>query len=191
MTHPGQDNDPVWRMPLPPGPLCGRTAPAHATRRPQAAAGTEWRRLGFTLIELLLVITIISILAAIVVPRFFGRSQEARIAAARQTIVGTFGLALDLFEQDTGRYPTTQEGLQVLIDDPHLANWKGPYLKSVSIPPDPWTRAYKYTYPSELTSSETLYDLVSAGPDGVFGNADDITNHGLFTNEKTDTTKTK
>ena len=59
---------------------------------------------GFTLIELLLVITIISVLAAVVVPRFFGRSQQARIVAARQTIAGTLGIAMDLFEQDTGRY---------------------------------------------------------------------------------------
>jgi len=132
---------------------------------------------GFTLIELLLVITIISVLAAVVMPRFFGRSQEARIVAARQTIVGTFGVAMDLFEQDIGRYPTTEEGLLALIQNPQLSNWHGPYLKSSSIPLDPWGNPYKYTYPSELTSSEYLYDIVSAGPDGVYGNEDDITNH--------------
>ncbi|HUW18943.1 MAG TPA: type II secretion system major pseudopilin GspG [Sedimentisphaerales bacterium] len=131
----------------------------------------------FTLIELLLVITIISVLAAVIVPRFFGRSQEARIVATRQTIVGTFGIALDLFEQDTGRYPTGEEGLMALIQDTQVRNWHGPYLKSVSIPLDPWGNPYKYSYPSELTSSEFLYDIVSAGPDGVYGNADDITNH--------------
>lgn len=131
----------------------------------------------FTLIELLLVITIISVLAAVVVPRFFGRSQEARIVAARQTIVGTFGVAMDLFEQDTGRYPRTDEGLQALIQNPQVANWHGPYLKSISIPLDPWGNEYKYNYPSELTSSEFLYDIVSAGPDGTFGNEDDVTNH--------------
>jgi len=138
----------------------------------------------FTLIELLLVITIISVLAAVVVPRFFGRSQEARIVAARQTIVGTFGVAMDLFEQDAGRYPRTEEGLQVLIENPQIANWHGPYLKSVSIPLDPWGNQYKYNYPSELTSSEFLYDIVSAGPDGTYGNEDDITNHDELTYEK-------
>ncbi len=163
MTPSGQENQRLSRIPLIPG---------------------------FTLIELLLVITIISVLAAVVVPRFFGRSQEARIAAAQQTIVGTFGLALDLFEQDTGRYPNTQEGLQVLIQDPGVTHWKGPYLKAVSVPLDPWNQSYKYTYPSELTSSETLYDIVSAGPDGTFGNTDDITNHGLLTNEKQEKSKT-
>ena len=75
---------------------------------------------GFTLIELLLVITIISVLAAVVVPRFFGRSQEARIVAARQSIVGTFGIAMDMFEQDTGRYPRSDEGLRALVNNPQI-----------------------------------------------------------------------
>lgn len=134
---------------------------------------------GFTLIELLLVITIISVLAAVIVPRFFGRSREARVVAARQMIVGTFGVAIDLFEQDTGRYPTTEEGLQSLVGNPQVTNWRGPYLKSVMVPPDPWGNPYRYSYPSELTASETLYDIVSAGPDGTFGNTDDVTNHDI------------
>ena len=132
---------------------------------------------GFTLIELLLVITIISVLAAVVVPRFFGRSQEARIVAARQSIVGTFGIAMDLFEQDTGRYPRSDEGLRALVNNPQITNWRGPYLKSTNVPLDPWGNEYKYSFPSELTNSEFLYDIVSAGPDGVFGNNDDVTNH--------------
>ncbi len=134
-------------------------------------------RAAFTLVELLLVITIIGVLAAVIVPRFFGRSQDAKIAAARQTIVGTFGTALDLYEQDVGEYPTTDQGLEALIKDPSTKDWRGPYLKSTTIPMDPWGNPYKYTYPSELTDSETLYDLVSPGPDGTAGNADDITNH--------------
>ena len=138
---------------------------------------------GFTLIELLLVITIISVLAAVVVPRFFGRSQEARIVAARQTLVGTFGIALDLFEQDTGRYPRSDEGLRALIANPQITNWRGPYLKSTNVPLDPWGNDYKYSYPSELTNSEFLYDIISAGPDGVFGNNDDVTNHDEPANE--------
>jgi general secretion pathway protein G len=138
----------------------------------------------FTLIELLLVITIISVLAAVIVPRFFGRSQEARIVAARQTIIGTFGVALDLFEQDTGRYPSTEEGLKALIESPQLSSWRGPYLKSNSIPLDPWGNEFKYTYPSTLTSSEFLYDIISAGPDGISGNEDDITNHDELQNAR-------
>ncbi len=132
---------------------------------------------GFTLIELVLVITIISVLAAVVAPRFFGRSQEARIVAARQTVVGTFGIALDLFEQDTGRYPRSDEGLRALVDNLQIKNWRGPYLKATNVPLDPWGNEYKYSYPSELTGSEFLYDIVSSGSDGVFGNSDDVTNH--------------
>ncbi len=131
----------------------------------------------FTLMELLLVITIISVLAAVVAPRFFGRSQEARVVAARQTITGSFAIAIELFGQDVGRYPTTEEGLQVLIQNPQVRNWRGPYLQSASVPIDPWGNLYKYTYPSDLTSSEYLYDIVSAGPDGSFGGEDDVTNH--------------
>ncbi len=135
------------------------------------------RKNGFTLIELLLVITIISILAAVVVPRFFGRSNEARVASARQTIVGTIGIAMDLFEQDTGMYPASDEGLDALIKNPGIVGWQGPYLKTSKLPVDPWQREYQYNYPSELTDMESLYDVVSAGPDGVIGNDDDITNH--------------
>lgn len=135
------------------------------------------KRKGFTLVELLLVITIISVLAAVVVPRFFGRSQQARVTAARQTIVATLGIALDMFEQDTGRYPRVDESLNALLKNPGTTNWNGPYIKSEKIPKDPWQNDYYYAYPSEITDSQSLYDLGSKGPDGVRGNNDDITNH--------------
>ena len=110
-------------------------------------------------------------------PRFFGRSQEAKIVASRQTIVGAFGIALDLFEQDTGRYPRSDENLRALVENPQITNWRGPYLKTTNVPLDPWGNEYKYNYPSELTSSEFLYDIISAGPDGSLGSNDDVTNH--------------
>lgn len=138
----------------------------------------------FTLIELLLVITIISVLAAVVMPRFFGRSHEARVVAAKQTIVGTFGIALDLFEQDVGRYPSSEEGLTALIQNSQARNWRGPYLKSNLVPLDPWGNPYRYSYPSDLTNSEVLYDIVSPGADGVYGSEDDVTNHDDLTNER-------
>jgi len=146
---------------------------------PRRVAGV--RRVGaFTLVELLLVVTIIGVLAALVMPRFFGRSQQARIAAAKQEIVGTLGVALDLYEQDTGRYPSSEEGLGVLISAPAqgtVLGWSGPYVKSASVPLDPWGQEYHYTYPSQLTNVAGLYDLVSAGPDGQFGTDDDVSNH--------------
>lgn len=134
---------------------------------------------GFTLMELLLVITIISILSAVVVPKLMGHSQQARIAAAKQTIVGTLSGGLGMFEQAVGRYPTTDEGLEVLILDRSIPNWDGPYIQSAFIPLDPWKTPFRYTFPSELTSSTILYDIVSAGPDGTFGNEDDISNHNF------------
>ncbi|MBN1186545.1 MAG: type II secretion system major pseudopilin GspG [Bacteroidales bacterium] len=132
---------------------------------------------GFTLVELLLVITIISVLMAVVLPRFVGRSNDARIAAAKQTIVGSFGLAISVFEQDIGRYPNSEEGLQILLYGSQIKNWRGPYLQSASVPPDPWGNEYRYSYPSTLTNSEYLYDIVSPGPDGIYNNEDDVTNH--------------
>jgi general secretion pathway protein G len=142
----------------------------------------------FTLVELLLVITIIGVLAAVIVPRFFGRSQEAKIAAAKQTIIGTFGTALDLYEQDMGQYPSSDEGLDALIKSSNNTNWRGPYLKATTIPLDPWGNAYKYTYPGQ-SGTQGLYDLASSGPDGSSGSTDDITNHNAQqqTNEKTNT----
>jgi len=150
------------------------------SRWKRSASGSASLRAGFTLVELLLVVTIIGVLASLVVPRFVGRSREARITAARQEIIGAIGVALDMFEQDMGRYPTTEESLSVLISQPadgQQAGWRGPYLKSAEVPLDPWERGYRYTYPSQLTGLATLYDLVSAGPDGQFGTDDDVTNH--------------
>jgi general secretion pathway protein G len=132
------------------------------------------------LVELLLVVSIIAVLASLVVPRFAGRSKQARVTAARQEIVGTIGIALDMFEQDVGRYPTTEEGLAALLTQPSggtITGWRGPYFQSATVPLDPWGREYRYTYPSQLSSMPTLYDVVSGGPDGQFGTVDDITNH--------------
>ena len=136
----------------------------------------------FTLMELLLVITIISVLAAVVGPGLFKQSQEARVTAAKQMIAGSFNLGLTRFELDNGRYPSPEEGLEALVVNPQVSNWQGPYLQSVSVPLDPWGNPYNYSYPSELTSSEAFYDIVSAGPDGTLGNEDDVTNHNLAAN---------
>jgi general secretion pathway protein G len=128
---------------------------------------------GFTLIELLLVLVILGVLAAIVVPKFSGRTEQARVTAA-ETQISTFGTALDAFEVDMGFYPKGKDGLQELIKQPRDAqNWRGPYLKS-EIPVDPWGNPYIYECPGKRNPSS--YDLMSKGPDGRAGGDDDITN---------------
>ena len=130
-------------------------------------------RHGFTLIELLLVLVILGILAAIVVPKFSGRTEQARVTAA-QSQIATFGTALDAFEVDTGVYPKGRNGLNELIVQPRDAkNWRGPYLKG-EIPKDPWGNDYIYEFPGKHNPGS--YDLLSPGPDGRVGGDDDITN---------------
>ena len=128
---------------------------------------------GFTLIELLLVLVILGVLAAIVVPKFSGRTEQARVTAATAQI-STFSTALDAFEVDNGYYPKGKNGLQDLFTAPRDAqNWKGPYMKN-EIPLDPWGNAYSYECPGK--NNPTSYDIMSMGPDGRVGGDDDISN---------------
>ena len=142
------------------------------SRKKQLAA-----RSGFTLIEVLLVVVIITILASLVVPRFAGLSQDARMRAAKAQIDGSFSVALDLYELHNGTYPTTEQGLNALRSEPTSApvpqDWRGPYLKK-DVPPDPWGGPYIYSSPGEYHPD--TYDLYSRGPDGQDGGGDDITN---------------
>jgi general secretion pathway protein G len=130
---------------------------------------------GFTLIELLLVMVILTVLAAVVVPKFTKRSEQARITAAN-TDISNLEVALDAFEVDMGRYPTSTEGLKALVEQPTsttTTNWKGPYIKR-GIPSDPWGNQYIFTIPGKHNTSG--YDLCSYGPDGKEGGSDDIDN---------------
>jgi general secretion pathway protein G len=118
----------------------------------------------FTLVELLLVLVILGILAAIVIPRFSGRTEQAKEQAAK-TQLSTFRTALDAFEVDNGYYPKGKNGLQDLIQAPREAqNWRGPYLQTDRIPPDPWGNEYIYECPGR--HNPTSYDVSSAGPPG-------------------------
>jgi general secretion pathway protein G len=136
------------------------------------------RSSGFTLIELLLVLVILGILAAIVVPKFANRGEQARQTAAK-TQIAAFSTALSAFEVDNGYYPRGKDGLQMLIVTPNDAtNWRGPYLEEKGgIPLDPWGRAYIYECPGKRNSSS--YDISSMGFDGKEGTEDDITNWQL------------
>ena len=129
-------------------------------------------RNAFTLIELLLVLVILGVLALVVVPKFAGRSEEARKTAA-QTDISMLEGQIDIFEQDVGRFPSNEEGLGALVAQPGNApKWKGPYIKR-GVPKDPWGNPYVYRYPG--THNPNGYDLYSTGPDGREGN-DDIDN---------------
>ena len=128
---------------------------------------------GFTLVEMLLVLVILATLAAIVVPKFAGRSEQARVTAA-QAQIANFEIVLDAFEVDNGFYPKGSNGLQDLVQEPSYAkDWRGPYLKQ-DIPLDPWGNEYIYEYPGKY--NQKGYDLMSMGPDGRVGGDDDITN---------------
>ena len=126
---------------------------------------------GFTLIEMLLVVIILSTLAAMIVPRFTGRAEEARVAAARADIHAHLASALDLYELDNGTFPASLDAL--LTDPGNAKKWRGPYLKQRKNLNDPWGRPYTYRCPG---TNNPDYDLSSAGPDGQDGTADDITN---------------
>ena len=127
----------------------------------------------FTLIELLLVMVILGVLAALVVPKFAGRGEQAKHTAAKADIA-SIGLLLDAFEIDCGRYPSTQEGLQALVEAPaNVKNWQGPYLKN-GFPKDPWGSPYIYRCAGQHNA--TGYDLSSCGPDGAEGGGDDVDN---------------
>ena len=126
----------------------------------------------FTLVEMLLVVTIIGILAALVIPKIMGRSEQARMTAARADLSG-IKTALDAFEVDNGYYPKGNNGLGDLVPQPRdVKNWHGPYLDK--IPSDPWGNNYLYSYPGKHNASS--YDLSSVGPDGKEGTEDDIGN---------------
>jgi general secretion pathway protein G len=119
---------------------------------------------------MLLVLVILATLAAIVVPRFAGRSEQAKLTAC-QTQIASFEAAIDAFEVDNGRFP---RGLDELLDPPSDApDWKGPYLRK-TVPADPWGAPYVYEVPGRRNPHG--YDLYSVGPDGRAGGEDDLGN---------------
>ena len=130
---------------------------------------------GFTLVEMMLVVIIIATLAAMVIPRLAGRTEQAKVSRAEADLA-SIGLALDLYELDMGSYPlgTSLEpltGREAPSDLGTGVQWNGPYLKK-GLPEDPWGRPYSYALESQHNRD---YDLWSLGPDGQAGN-DDVTN---------------
>jgi general secretion pathway protein G len=124
---------------------------------------------GFTLIELMVVIVILGILAGLIVPRIMGRPDEARQAKARIQIE-SMETALKLYKLDNGSYPTTEQGLQALVEAPEVGelarSWReGGYLEKGKIPKDPWNNEYIYLSPG----TQGDFDLISYGADGELG----------------------
>jgi general secretion pathway protein G len=104
---------------------------------------------GFTLIELLVVLAIIGLLAGLVGPQVMKHLGGAKSKAARVQIEDLAG-ALDMYKMDVGRYPTSDEGLQALVEKPSSArSWNGPYLRKNKVPQDPWIYDYHYVSPGE------------------------------------------
>jgi general secretion pathway protein G len=124
---------------------------------------------GFTLIELMVVIVILGILAGLIIPRIMGRPEEARRMKAKIQIE-SLGTALQLYKLDSGNYPTTEQGLQALVEAPTVGQlakaWrKGGYLEKGKVPKDPWGNEYMYLSPGVNGD----FDLSSYGPDGEPG----------------------
>ena len=120
---------------------------------------------GFSLVEMLVVLVIIGLIMGLVGPRVLSYLSDSRVKAARLQIE-SFSNSLDLFYVDTGRYPTTQEGLGALLERPPDAErWSGPYLRSNSVPSDPWGNSYVYRSPG----AHGAYDLMSYGSKGREG----------------------
>jgi general secretion pathway protein G len=132
------------------------------------------RQQGFTLIELLLVVVIIGILAAIVVPRLVGRTEDAQKSKA-QGDLASMRSALSMYEIDNGNFPTSEQGLKALVEkpagSPEPKKWKR-YLDATAIPVDPWGNEYVYKCPGDKNTDG--YDLVCVGKDGAVGTEDDI-----------------
>lgn len=126
-------------------------------------------RAGFTLIELMVVIVILSILAVYMVPRIMGRPEQARQLKAKVDIQA-LETALKLYKLDNGQYPTTEQGLQALVQPPESGpaakNWReGGYIEKGKIAKDPWGNEYVYICPGVQND----YDIISYGADGEPG----------------------
>lgn len=128
---------------------------------------------GFTLLELMVVLLILTLLATIAAPRVTHYLRKAKSQTAKVQ-VDALSAAVDSFHLDTGRFPSSQEGLKALVDRPNeTSNWDGPYLKKRDSLIDPWGRPYLYHVPGQHAEYD-IYTLGSDGREGGEGDAADI-----------------
>ena len=127
------------------------------------------------MIEIMVVVVILGILAATIIPQFIGAKQEARVSAAKSD-VAQLEAALERFNVHMDRYPTTEEGLKVLVEKPQEDDkqWRGPYIKLLR--PDPWKNPYQYRNPG--IHHPTSFDLWSRGADSADGGEGDAADLG-------------
>ncbi len=140
--------------------LCSGTRPAAV------------RAAGFSLIEIMVVLVIIGLLVSIVAPNVLNRADDARVQKV-QADFAAIATSLKIYRLDNYNYPTTEQGLDALVDKPSIdpipGNWKkGGYLEQ--LPVDPWGRPYLYLSPAEFGDGD--YDIYSLGADGVTGGED-------------------
>lgn len=126
---------------------------------------------GYTLTELLVVLVIIALLTGIVAPRLIGRVGKAKSTTAATQIENLIS-ALELYQLDTGQYPTTEQGLDVLVLAPEgLDAWDGPYMRKGVVPLDPWSNPYLY----EITGEQfTIFTLGRDNREGGSGEDEDV-----------------
>ncbi len=139
------------------------------------------RRDGFTLVEVLVVMAILVLLAGLVAPRILGSKKKANIQTVI-TQIGGFKSALERYALDLDTFPTTEQGLDALIDEPEAdeerttsgkSKWDGSYLNADDIPEDPWGNVYQYEYPPTRGKADSP-EIWSFGPDGEDDTEDDI-----------------
>ena len=129
--------------------------------RPKSLHSSCNKQRGFTLIEIMVVVVIIGLLASLLVPNILGRGDEARVTAA-QNDIRAIGTALDLYRLDNSNYPSTEQGLEALVNKPagfpEPRSWgPEPYLRKLTT--DQWGNAYLYV------NSGRQFDLYSLGAD--------------------------
>jgi general secretion pathway protein G len=131
------------------------------------------RARGFTLVELLVVLAILGLLVGLVGPQVMRTLGTSKTKTARIQIENLAG-TLDMFRLEVGRYPTSEEGLQALVEKPgDASNWNGPYLKKGQVPKDPWGFDYQYRSPGEHGAFD-VWTLGADNRDGGEGEDQDV-----------------